>query len=138
MELRDLLEMRKRRVRELDKERAELMEDISAIERVLAMADEPTVEVVQPKTLVSTKDLKATYGTFSKFLTQFMFENAVSATDMGPLLGATSASVSNWAAGRNVPSEAKAKAIADKLQDLSSNEFHSGEIMGLIAASRHA
>ena len=70
----------------------------------------------------------AEYKTFSKFLSQFQFENGLSQKEMGDLLGTSGQSVGQWMHGC-VPSSSKRQHIADTIHSISS--YRTDDIMAL-------
>ena len=76
--------------------------------------------------------LKEQYGTFSKFLFQFMLDNGLNVKELAGLLGVSPSSVNLWRDGRTVPAKKRREDIARKLQDLSANEFTASEIEALL------
>lgn len=78
------------------------------------------------------KGLKQVYGSFGKFLHQFMFDNGLSDKGASNLLNVTPTTIANWKAGKTKPRGCSAMDIANKLQELSANEYRSADIQSLM------
>ena len=83
-------------------------------------------------------NLKQKYGTFAKFLEQFMIDNQIGTVLLGKRIGTTDSSISNWASGKNIPMRKSWKDIADKISELSGNHYRSDDILELLQAQGSA
>ena len=136
MTLRQILAGKKSEVTELQKQIEKLNGEISAIEKVLTI---PRLDDAEPGSVPKRTDdgLIKTYGTFAKFIKQFMIDNGISHSDFAKLLNVASSTVSWWASGRALPRRGACAKIAEKIQDLSANEYTSEEIFRLMQEEPH-
>ena len=136
MTLRQILTTKKAEVAEFQKQIEKLNSEISAIEKVLAIPglDDAESSLVPPRT---DDGLIKTYGTFAKFIKQFMLDNGLSHKDFAKLLNVAGSTVSWWASGRTLPKRGACAKIAETIQDLSANEYTSAEILRLIQEEPH-
>ena len=125
MTLRELLDSKKAELADLKERTGQLEQDIEAIERVLAMNTETAI----PAEVLTTKNLKDIYGSFGKFIAQFRFENGLTKRDLAKLIGVSDVSVSNWETKNSLPTTVSRKNIAEKIRDLSANEYKVADIM---------
>lgn len=82
--------------------------------------------------------LKQQYGTFGKFLTQFMIDNRIGPGKIGDLIGISNACVTKWASGKCIPKLANWRIIADKISELSGNHYRSDDILAFLQAQDSA
>ena len=74
----------------------------------------------------------AGYKTFSKFLSQFQFEQGLNDKDLGELLGVSGVCVRNWMDGKSNVRVTLRPEIAKKIQELSGNEYKANDIVALM------
>ena len=146
MTLQEILNQKIDELTELESRIKQVKGDIAAIQRVMDMGislggDEPAVTEMKETvdSLISQvnipaptpqRTLKDMYGSFGKFLTQFLFENGLSQKEMGDLLGTSGQSVGQWMHGC-VPSSSKRQHIADTIHSISS--YRTDDIMALFS-----
>ena len=111
---------------------ASLAEEDDGMPEAMAMAVPIKEEEAGPEPQGGGSKLKEQYGTFGKFLGQFMFDNGLGLTELANLLGVSATSVSFWRKDRKRPARKRWKDIARNIQDLSANEYAAWDIMALL------
>lgn len=141
MNLMDVLEAKRKELADIQLREESLKEDMQALERVIGMSpvsegmvanSDINRDEIPVLPLASTLPNKISGMSFGKFLKQFCFENALSNNELGNLLGVSGASIGNWIKGKSRITESKKQEIAQRLQELSGNEFRAQEIVALI------
>lgn len=131
MTLQQMLNDRKAEIRKLQERIKELNADIAAIEKVIAISG--TEEVSAPAVPATPKRrMKDTYGTFAKFIAQFLIENGLTHKELGKLIGVTGTCIGQWVNGKSAPRGTKLFDVSSKLAELSANEYTASDIMTLL------
>lgn len=105
---------------------------VSGIERAGKSAALPPQEERKPDPAMGGgSKLKESYGTFGKFLRQFMFENALTRKDLASLLGVTPPAVTHWCERKNLPTVKHQEEIARRISDMSGNQYRATDILAL-------
>lgn len=104
---------------------------VSGIEGVKNAVLPPQEERKPDPAMGGGSKLKESYGTFGKFLRQFMFENALTRKDLASLLGVTPPAVTYWCERKNIPTVKHQEEIARRISDMSGNQYRASEILAL-------
>ena len=137
MNLMDVLEAKRMELADIQLKEESLKEDIQALERVIGMSPDSggiltNSDINQRETIspVETYSDRLSGISFSKFIEQFCFENGLSRSELASLIGVSPTAVNNWVGGKGITNKHKLS-VAQKLQELSGNEYRAQEIVAL-------
>ena len=83
-------------------------------------------------------NLKQQYGTFAKFLEQFVIDYQISQAMIGARIGVSRPVISNWISGKNLPVLKRWGCIAELISEISGNHYRRDDILELLQAQGSA